>query len=234
MTTYTFGEVSWDQELPQKKPAKNQKDVWLKLKEGRNELRIVTGSYQYIVHKYKGTQDAFEKKIKCSMPNGSCKLCEMGNKPKIRWYFGAISRKTGKYGILDVSSSIYQQLNKLAKHPKWGSPTQYDVSIEVDPNGGATGYYTVQPDGGKEPLSAEDQNIRDKEVDLDFFARLILPPEPEFVENKIRQANGEEVVLSNTNQAKPSQKQEVKNQQPKHKVKVEVEEDDFPPAFEDD
>jgi len=38
--------------------------------------------------------------------------------------------------------------------------TKYDIDVVVDKNGGATGYYSVQPIA-KEPLSASDQVIKD-------------------------------------------------------------------------
>jgi len=143
----TFGEISWDDEVPGDRK-ENTKDLFLRLTEGSNEVRIVTRPYQYLVHKYKkdpNNAKDFGTKISCSSVHGSCVLCGQGDRAKPRWLLGVIDRKTGSYKVLDVGYAAFQQVRKLAKNPKWGDPTKYDIDILVDPHGGATGYYTCQP-----------------------------------------------------------------------------------------
>jgi hypothetical protein len=156
-------------------------------------MRIITQPYQYITHKYKKEGDnnpkSFGQKINCSMANGSCPLCALGDKAKPRWLLGVISRKDNTFKILDISYAVFLQIKKLVKNVKYyGDPTKYDINIEVDPNGGATGYYTVQP-LPKEPLSASDQKILD-EVDLEDLVRRVTPPKPEYVQSRIDKING--------------------------------------------
>ena len=194
----TFGEVSYNDDVyGDNKKTVNNKDLYFRLKEGTNELRLVTVPHQYIVHKYKAEGDkGFGTKIMCSAAHGSCPVCDIidpeTNKPKfpakLRWFFGAINRDTGKTQILDVGFAVYQQLRKWAKNAKWGDPAKYDIDIVVDPKGGATGYYTVQV-CSKEPLSAEDQKKKD-EFDLIDLKRRCTPPTVEFVLSRLENLNG--------------------------------------------
>ena len=188
----TFGEVSWNDDVYAGSEKKNLKDLFLRLDEGSNELRLITQPFQYLVHKYKKEGDpGFGQKISCSAIHGSCPLCAIGDKAKPRWLLGVISRKTGKYQILDISFAVFSQIRKYARNTaRWGDPTKYDIDIVVDKNGGATGYYAVQPIP-KEPLSASDQVIKDS-VDFEDLKRRVTPPTPDMVQKRIDKINGAE------------------------------------------
>jgi len=188
--TNTFGEVSWNDDVYAGSEKKNSKDLFLRLDEGSNEMRLVTQPFQYLVHKYKKEGDpGFGQKVSCSAVHGSCPLCLIGDKAKPRWLLGVISRKTGKYQILDISFAVFSQIRKYARNTaRWGDPTKYDIDIVVDKNGGATGYYAVQPIP-KEPLSASDQQIKDS-VDFEDLKRRVTPPTPEMVQKRIDKING--------------------------------------------
>jgi len=190
----TFGEISWEDDVPGDKK-ENSKDLFLRLLEGSNEIRLVTRPYQYLVHKHKKDPQNpkdFGIKVACSAIHGSCPLCSQGNAAKPRWLLGVIERKTGSYKILDVGYAVFQQIRKLAKNQKWGDPTKYDLDILVDPHGGATGYYTVQP-LSKEPLSAQDQVLRDN-ADLEDLKRRVSPPTPDAVEKRLEKIGGSAVI----------------------------------------
>lgn len=189
----TFGEISWNDDVfggNEGKKNTNAKDLFLRLEEGSNEMRLVTQPFQYLVHKYKKEGDpGFGQKVSCSQIHGSCPLCASGDKAKPRWLLGVISRKTGTYKILDISFAVFSQIRKLARNTqRWGDPTKYDIDIVVDKNGGATGYYSVQPIS-KEPLSAADQKIKD-DADLDDLKRRVTPPTPELVQKRLDKING--------------------------------------------
>jgi hypothetical protein len=142
-----------------------------------------------LVHKYKKEGDnGFGQKVQCSAIHGSCPLCADGDKAKPRWLLGVISRKTGTYKILDISFAVFSQIRKYNKNPRFGDPTKYDINIEVDKNGGATGYYSVQA-LPKEPLSAADQVIKDS-IDFDDLKRRVTPPTPEKVQARLDKING--------------------------------------------
>jgi hypothetical protein len=200
----TFGEVSWtDEEFSGgDKGRVNSKDLFLRLDEGINEVRLVTQPYQYLVHKYKKEDDVgFGQKVQCSMINGSCPLCASGDKAKPRWLLGVISRKTQSYKILDISYAVFGQIRKYAKNTKsFGDPTKYDLNIEVDKNGGATGYYSVQA-LGKEALSAADQDIKDR-ADLEDLKRRVTPPTAAQVQTRLDKING--VATTGATTARPA------------------------------
>jgi hypothetical protein len=188
----TFGEVSWNDDVygGSEKKQTNSKDLFLRLEEGSNEMRLITQPFQYLVHKYKKEGDpGFGQKVACSAMHGSCPLCDLKDKAKPRWLLGVISRKTGTYKILDISFAVFSQVRKLARNTqRWGDPTKYDMDIVVDKNGGATGYYSVQPIS-KEPLSAADQKIKD-DVDFDDLKRRVTPPDAATVQKRMDKING--------------------------------------------
>jgi len=186
MTSYTFGEVSWDAASGSGKKT-NMKDLFLRLMPGENEVRVVTSPFQYTVHKYKAEgEKGFGRKVLCSATreNPECPLCAMGDKAKRKYYIGVIDLKTSSYKILDMSYAVFQQMGALVSNKRWGDIRGYDINILVKPEAGAVGYYTVQP-LGKEPLSPELQLIRDKDVDLDMLKKLSTPPTPEMVKEKL-------------------------------------------------
>lgn len=189
----TFGEVSWNDDVfaGENKKQTNSKDLFLRLDEGTNEMRIITQPFQYLVHKYKKEGDSgFGQKVSCSAIHGSCPLCDLGDKAKPRWLLGVISRKSQSYKILDISFAVFGQIRKYARNTsRWGDPTKYDIDVFVDKNGGATGYYSVQAIP-KEPLTAADQNIRDSQVDLDDLKRRVSPPQPADVQKRMDKING--------------------------------------------
>jgi hypothetical protein len=187
----TFGEVSWDQDVfgGQEKKV-NSKDLFLRLDDGSNEMRLITQPYQYLVHKYKKDEnDKFGQKVSCSAIHGSCPLCDTGDKAKPRWLLGVISRKTGTYKLLDISFAVFSQIRGLAKNTqRWGDPTKYDVDVIVTRNAPPMGYYSVQPIA-KEPLSAADQVIKDN-IDFDDLKRRVTPFTPENVMKRLEKLNG--------------------------------------------
>lgn len=226
----TFGEVSWNDDVygDSDKKNSNAKDLFMRLDEGSNELRLITQPYQMLVHKYKKEGDpGYGQKVYCSAIHGSCPLCSLGDKAKPRWLLGVISRKTGTYKILDVSFAVFSQIRKLARNTqRWGDPTKYDIDIVVDKNGGATGYYSVQPIS-KEPLSATDQQIKDN-IDLDDLKRRVTPPTPDQVQKRIDKLNGVEGGVSMQKKATPTMPRQAAKPAPVSMVDDDDDSDSFP------
>lgn len=192
----TFGEVSWNDDVfaGENKKQTNSKDLFLRLDDGDNEMRLVTQPFQYLVHKYKKEGDAgFGQKINCSALNGSCPLCALGDKAKPRWLLGVISKSgktAGTYKILDISFAVFGQIRKYARNTKtWGDPTKYDINIVVNKNADPMSYYQVQPTP-KSPLTAEEQKVRDNDVNLDDLKRRVTPPQPADVQKRMDKING--------------------------------------------
>ncbi len=209
MTTY--GEISWNddvQGLGGTERKQNNKDVWLRLEEGSNVVRLLTQPHQYLVHKgiKKEGDKGFGQKVFCSAIHGSCPLCELGLKASPRWLLGVLDRKSNSYKILDISYQVFSQIRKLARKTEvWGDPTKYDIDVFVDKNGGAAGYYSVQPIPHK-PLSAADQQLRDS-ADVDDLKRRVSPPTPENAQKRLDKILGEGgVVAMPPASAKPAAK----------------------------
>lgn len=190
--TKSFGLTTYD-DYEFKKPNTGNKsgggDEWMRLKEGPNELRLVTDPYVYMVHKYKEEGDrGFGDKVNCSIYHGSCPLCEHEDEKikvaKPRWFVGVIDRKDQRYKVLDMSPGVFQDLQKYSRKERWGDPTGYEIDIQVDKTGGPSGYYTVMP-LGKDPLSEADIEIK-QGIDLESFVRRCTPPTPEKVLERIQ------------------------------------------------
>jgi len=166
-----------------------QKDQWMRLDPGSNELRFVTKPHIYLSHKYKtdpNNPKDFGEKVYCSYENDkNCPLCAAGDKPKRRWLVGVIDRKTNTYKILDISVAIYQSIQTYNKKKQYGDPIRYDIDIAVNKHGGATGYYNCVP-SIPEPLSDADLKIV-QDIDPDNLVRRTAPPTSEKVLERLNQ-----------------------------------------------
>ena len=221
----TFGEISYNDEVYGDKKLVNNKDLFLRLDEDDNELRLLTNPFQYLVHKIKKdptNPKDFGQKLLCSAVHGSCPACDMGDKAKPRWLYGVLARKTGSYKILDVSFAVFSQIRKLARNlNRWGDPTKYDINIVVD----KTGYYSVQP-LPKEALSATDQQIKDN-ADLDELKRRVTPPTVDVVQKRLEKILGSDVSFVDASQN--AKKTTMKTKAPV--APVSMDEDDLDESF---
>ncbi len=198
MVKSQFGETSWNAELNNNNFQKT-KELYLKLEDGPNVVRIITAPYEYNVHNYKEDGDTgYGDKIMCSSFHGSCPLCDMGDKPKHRWLAGIISRKAQAYKILDLSITVVKAIQELSRDDDYGDPKKYDIDIKVNKQGGATGYYTVIPKPAK-PLSANDVEII-QSVDTDELLRKVTPPSPEKVQERLNAVKARNAAKKTGNQ----------------------------------
>jgi hypothetical protein len=193
MSNITFGEVSYDDVGSKGKNFQSSKDLYLKLTEGENDLRLLTLPLQYSVHTVKKDPEDkkdYGQKVLCSKPNGYCPMCESGEEPKYRWLYGTIDRKTQSYKILDVGWGVFDKIKKLAGNKRWGDPQKYDISILRDKDAGPANFYSVQPIE-KMPLSADDQKIKDQ-MDMEDLKRRCQPYTPEQVQKRLDRIFGVE------------------------------------------
>lgn len=183
--TAKYGLTNWD-EVEVKQQSGQRKDLYMRLQDKNNVVRMITKPHEYMVHRYKTNPDdpGFGERVMSSLYHGRDPLVDKGLKPKRRWLVGIIDRRTQSYKILDMSVSVFKSIQELVRDEDWGDPTQYDIDIKVDKNGGPTGYYTVIPKS-KKPLSAADLDIK-SQVDLDDLKRRCTPPTPEQVEELIK------------------------------------------------
>lgn len=182
-----YGLKDWD-DVDVKQVNQNQKrrDIYMGLQSGSNVLRVLTKPHEYLVHFYKSkeTDPGFGERVMSSIYHGHDPLVDKGIKPKRRWLVGVLDRRTSSYKILDMSVSVFKAIQELVRDEDWGEPSQYDIDIKVDKQGGATGYYTVIPKS-KKPLSAADLDIKEQ-VDLEDLKRRCTPPTSEQVEARVK------------------------------------------------
>jgi len=200
-----YGLKDWDDvDVKQTNQNQNRRDLYMRLQHGSNVLRIITKPHEYLVHRYKTNENdpGFGERVMSSVYHGRDPLVDKGMKPKRRWLVGVLDRKTSSYKILDTSVSVFKAIQELVRDEDWGDPSQYDVDIKVDKQGGATGYYTVIPKS-KKPLSAADLDIK-QQVDLEDLKRRCTPPTPEEVEERIKAID----ARSNGTAAETGEKQE--------------------------
>ena len=156
MTTY--GEVSWsDKGAGYSNNDKGGNDIFLRLKDGPNTVRLVTRPQQYVVHnsvKREGDK-GYGNKIMCSKTHGSCPLCSLGFETSLRWFLGVLDRESNSYKVLDIGPSVFFDIKSL-NDGKWGDPMKYDLDIIKNSKADPQHYYSVQPIE-RSPLSASDQ-----------------------------------------------------------------------------
>lgn len=200
------GEVSYDDDLNfgngnNNKDKEDTKDLWLRLENGSNKIRILTSPYQYATHKgvkSKG-EDGFGKKISCSMEHGACALCAQGHPVSTRWLYGVLERKTGKTKVLDVPYGVFSKVRGYAKSDTWGSPLLFDLDIVVDKSSikrgrASTDYYNVQPIPPK-ALTPAEQKLRD-DFNVAYLVKKTEPLTPELVQKYLDKAlDGRELEI---------------------------------------
>ena len=183
-STSKYGLTSWDDVELSSGRVKKTRDEFIRLDSGSNLVRILTEPHQYLVHKYKEKNDpGFGDKIMCSAFHGSCPVCELGDRPKRRWFVGVIDRKTQTYKVLDMSPAIFKSVQEFNRDEDYGNPTGYDIDIKVDKTGGPTGYYTIIPKPPK-PLTQEDMEVRNN-AEVDDLKRRCAPPTPDAVSERL-------------------------------------------------
>lgn len=202
-----IGLSNWNQEIKGRPNQPDKKDVFMRLQDGDNKVRIITEPYQYLSFKYKEENDAgFGDKVNASMPLETDPLYLRGFKPKRRWLVGVINRKTDQFELLDISVVVYKAIQNLFRDEAYGDPKTYDVVIKVDRNGGATGYYNVIP-RPPTPLTEKDLKIIQESNHEEVLVRRCTPPSANWVKarvNAIREKkhlpaiNWDEVVATPT------------------------------------
>ena len=161
-----YGQTDWDLVGNENKNKDFKKDMYLRLQDGPNRIRIVTKPFQYLAHTYK----------------------KEGDKAKRRWLVGVIDRKTSTFKILDIGYSVFQNIKSLTNDPDWGDPSNYDIDLVVDRNGGASGYYKTNPKPAK-PLSVADLELIEA-IDYDDLNRRVTPPTADKVLDRLAKING--------------------------------------------
>jgi hypothetical protein len=186
MTNTTYGVTNWD-DVEIKKPNPNaRKDLYMKLINGENKVRIITKPHEFTVYKYKTNKEdpGYGQRILAPIGADRDPLKDRGFKSQKRWLVGIIDRRTQSYKILDLSPGAFKGIQELVREEDWGDPSQYDINIKVDKQAAPANYYTIIPIP-KKPLNAGDLELK-QQVDLDDLKRRCTPPTPEQVEERMK------------------------------------------------
>jgi len=229
MTTQVVGEVGWDT-VGNKSERSAGKDIWMRLDEGPNNIRIATNPHQYLVHKgvKKVGDKGYGQKVNCSLEN--CPLCKMGHPVSTRWFIGVIDRKTNSYKVLDVGGSVVFALKELNKSVRWGDVKKFDVDLIKNSKADPAHYYTVQP-VPHSPLSASDQKIID-EADLDYLKRKTAAPTSEEVQERVNKLlEGQALFIPPVQAKKDGNKKAVSSVAPEVDMTDSTDGDDLFPSY---
>lgn len=179
-TKSAFGSVSWESVDTSNgfKPRENTKDLYMRLEQGPNVVRVLTKPHQYSCHQWKvnPADPGFGNRVNSSKFHGYDILEEKYNsKIKTRWMLYVIDRKTQSVKLLDISRAVFDGIKTLVNDTEdWGDPTQYDITITVDKNAPPASYYKVNPKT-KKPLSPTDLELK-QSLDLDLLKLKTTPP----------------------------------------------------------
>ena len=136
-----------------KEPGKGGNVDFLKLKDGINQMRIVSSPAQINIHWEKGI-DGQNKKVIC--PGSGCPICKAGHAPQLRYQIQVIDRTDGKVKVLEQGSTVFNAIKAYAVDPEYGDPSKYDIKIKKEGSGRDT-KYSVVASPNKSDLNYDEQ-----------------------------------------------------------------------------
>ena len=193
----------WGATVEKKAPTGNyDPEIWYSFDEGENQFRVVTPYKKYKIHSIKkdpNNPKDWGKDVKCcgevkwvpgsagkNVPvyiDGTCPACdfekaELG-KPfsKDKWVFGVYDYRTERYKVARCGYNIFNLIDTFSKHPNYGKPTQYDITITKGSVKKKPITFIPMP-GPKVPLSAKAQAAVDAKIDLSYIEMLAASKTP--------------------------------------------------------
>lgn len=173
----SFGEIDWNS--AETKTQNSNTNMYMRLKEGDNDVRILSNPIQYYVHWVETDQGKRKITSPIDHPELVTKLEDRGFRRQVRWILKVIDRSDNKPKLLEVGSQIFNGMVAIIQNPKWGSASKYDITIKRLP-AGSQPLYQVTPNP-KENISSdlkEAFNTFSAELDTD---KIIAPSSAEKV-----------------------------------------------------
>jgi hypothetical protein len=156
------------------------KDLYVRLSEGENVVRVMENPIQFTVH---WVVDATGSKRKVVSPIESPQLVkrleDAGFKAQTKWAVKVLDRTTNSFKVLEFGSQILNGIRTLHSNKRWGNVTSYDITIIRGPKG-SNPLYSVTPNPKEElgsDFTAQFQEFNET-VDMD---RVVRPTAPEKV-----------------------------------------------------
>ena len=173
----SFGEIDWNS--ADTKTQNSNASMYMRLKEGDNDVRILSNPIQYYVHWVETEQGKRKIVSPIDHPELVAKLEDKGFRRQVRWILKVIDRSDNSPKLLEVGSQIFNGMVAIIQNPKWGSASNYDITIKRLP-AGSQPLYQVTPNP-KESISSELKtafNTFNAELDID---KIITPSTAEKV-----------------------------------------------------
>ena len=197
MANDKYGIVNWDEPKfgKQQQYSNDSKNDFLYLKNGDNYVRLVTPPFQFSQWRFKPLEippegrNKYGERVNSSLFHGKAPLQEepwTKNEwhpkwPSRRWLCGVIDRATGAYKVLDIGTTVFEQIQYL--NNKRGDVMGYDLCITKDSNKPAASMYKVI-DERPTPLSAADLEIK-ANVDMEELKKRVTPPTYDEVKSRV-------------------------------------------------
>lgn len=119
-------------------------------------LRLLTAPYQYWAHTqyYRAAfgGNPHRQKLGCTYQIGDCPLCSKGMEPSKRFLVAALERESNCIKLIDIDSSICEQMRVFVTDPFWGDPIGYDIKWHAPERS-----ITTNP---KKPLTAAEEELK--------------------------------------------------------------------------
>ena len=128
-----FGEIDWNA-ADVSAGQKEQKNIYMRLKEGENVVRVMGNPIQYYVH-WVQAADNSKKKLNSPVENPSlvAKLEDAGFRRQSKWLIKVLDREDNEFKVMEVGTQIFNGIKAL-----------YNVSIVRGPKGSQP-LYNVTP-----------------------------------------------------------------------------------------
>lgn len=159
----TFGKVSWDDVGNNSNNTRFDKEKFVKLEDGINNIRMISDVYRYFYHKveFEGDKSPYGRSIRCTTVKEECPICLQGKRASEKFYIAVIERKSNKIKILECGKTIVEGIKALKQIPGKEDPKLYELVIIKNSKNAAANMYNVIP-GADRPLTAEEiQKIED-------------------------------------------------------------------------
>ena len=123
-------------------------------------VRIASSPSKIVAH-WPDKAEGGKTKVLC--PGAGCPLCAKGDKPNTRYQMKVIQRipnGSDVAKILEVGTSVVQEITKFVKDADYGDPRMYDFKISKSGSGLETKYSTVAKPK-KTEITAEEKAMVD-------------------------------------------------------------------------
>lgn len=178
MSNISFEQVDWNSAGNTNRVS--LKDLYVRLSEGENVVRVMENPTQFTVHWVVDSTGAKRKVVSpIESPELVKRLEDAGFKAQTKWAVKVLDRTTNSFKILEFGSQILNGIRTLHSNKRWGNVTSYDITIIRGPKG-SNPLYSVTPNPKEElgtDLVSQFQEFNET-VNMD---RVVSPTSPEKV-----------------------------------------------------